>query len=661
MDDDRRRESLNRLEGLLTAGKIESAKAAIDKSEGILAELGFTADQAREALTTPPHQLESTLNIPSSALEAIVRSTNRPPLVVRNNLVEEKTTLPAEFPVGTDVSISAVEHLLPSVGRIEFLNHDMSWGGTGWVIAIEDDDHLLVATNRHVAKLVARRTFRGEGVFMFGPANVPFGASIDFVEEADVASDPDRVLRIEAFTYLADDAAADIAIGRVKRPDAALGIFNLPLADNDGGDGEMVAVVGYPAADPFRNDPTDMARYFKGLYDVKRFSPGFLRVQGGASVLTHDCTTLGGNSGSPVISLESGEVVGLHFAGRYGVGNSAVRVSTLRAVLDRGAAGEVHASATVDTESRDGRHDADHFDARDGYDPDFLQVAPVPMPIIPASMSLAVPSDATAEKPNELRYQHFGILYSADLKSPVIAALNIDGSKTRAIKRSNSRWFKDLRIPAETQLSREEYGDPAIDRGHLVRRAATNWGDTDATALRSNLDSYHYTVASPQHMGLNRRHDQWLGLENYIMENTRTHGFRTTVFTGPIFSPQDPELGDTGSPIPLQYFKVVTMLAPMPEEDDILRLHSTAYVLSQGQLIQQLLMTQGDVEATEGFSFGAYRTFQVRIRDLEQMTGYDFGPLRAADPLEKQMSMAATEGPAPRSVVAIDSFERMVL
>lgn len=53
------------------------------------------------------------------------------------------------------------------------------------------------------------------------------------------------------------------------------------------------------------------------------------------TVLTHDCTTLGGNSGSPVLSLESGKVVGLHFAGRFGIGNSAVRVSTIKALLDK--------------------------------------------------------------------------------------------------------------------------------------------------------------------------------------------------------------------------------------------------------------------------------------------------------------------------------------
>ena len=32
---------------------------------------------------------------------------------------------------------------------------------------------------------------------------------------------------------------------------------------------------------------------------------------------THDCSTLGGNSGSAVIDLDTGEVLALHFGGLY--------------------------------------------------------------------------------------------------------------------------------------------------------------------------------------------------------------------------------------------------------------------------------------------------------------------------------------------------------
>ena len=42
-----------------------------------------------------------------------------------------------DFPDGTDALIMGVEPFIKSVGRVEFLNHAMTWGGTGWVIAAE--------------------------------------------------------------------------------------------------------------------------------------------------------------------------------------------------------------------------------------------------------------------------------------------------------------------------------------------------------------------------------------------------------------------------------------------------------------------------------------------------------------------------------------------
>lgn len=264
----------------------------------------------------------------------------------------------------------------------------------------------------------------------------------------------------------------------------------------------------------------------------------------------------------------------------------------------------------------------EHFAGRDGYDTDFLGKVSVPLPAVP--LSLARPSDATDDRPNELRYQHFSILYSAQRKSPVIAALNIDGDQTIPVRRGNNRWRKDGRIPADTQLDRDDFSDPDIDRGHMIRRAATNWGPDRATAERANDDTYHYTVASPQHEDLNQNTDTWLGLENYIMESTRTFGLRANVFTGPIFSDDDPPLGDSGARIPLNYFKVVSMLA-----EDGASLHATAYVLGQSEFVLQMLRQ----DQMADFTFGAFGTFQVGIADLEAMTGYDFGPLRDADPL----------------------------
>ncbi|WP_374776606.1 hypothetical protein OG756_31450 [Streptomyces sp. NBC_01310] len=40
--------------------------------------------------------------------------------------------------------------------------------------------------------------------------------------------------------------------------------------------------------------------------------------------MTHDCSTLGGKGGSPVIDLADHRVLGLHVGGRFGSANVAV-------------------------------------------------------------------------------------------------------------------------------------------------------------------------------------------------------------------------------------------------------------------------------------------------------------------------------------------------
>lgn len=613
-------------------------RRAAERGNPVLRELGLDLDEAATAFRAPGSSLE--LAQPPMFLEAIVRIAGRPPLVVRNDRVEGKSALledsidTAVFPRDIADRISKVERFLPSVGRVEFLNHAKSWGGTAWVVQTNTAGPLIV-TNRHVAVEVARRTHRGDGVFLFSPSSsARYGAQFNTAEEPGTRMDATRLHKIEGFTYIADDLQADVAIARLRLPDG-ITIEPIPLSDRDAERGELVAVVGYPAADPYRNDPSAMARYFRGLYDIKRFSPGRITAAGADEVLSHDCTTLGGNSGSPVISLESGDVVGLHFAGAYGVANSAVRASTLRALM----AGERKLVPGADLEDlaerRDVQRAADHFAGRPGYAPHFLRVAEVPLPILPEKLELAQPLYASPERPFELRYRHFSVLYSAAKKMPALCALNIDGGQMRPLKRRSIGWGKDMRLPESIQLGSADYGDPEIDRGHLVRRAATNWGPDDSIARQADADSFHYTVCAPQHASLNRSSEMWLGLEDYILGSTVTHGFRVNVMAGPVFTDDDPQLGDTDATIPLAFWKVVSMLAQ--DEDEVLRLHVTAYVLSQGLLIQTMLARQGRSEGIEGFAFGAFRIFQVRLADLAKVLGYNFGALPDFDPLARRV------------------------
>ena len=603
-------------------------------------------EAAAERVASDRQPLEST--VPTNVLEAIVQRIGRPPLLIRNDAVELEPLV--DFPDGTDALILGVEPFIKSVGRVEFLNHAMTWGGTGWVIAAAGNTR-LVATNRHVAKLVAMRTSTGGGTFLRSPlSGVRYGMNLDFKEEVGSLASEARPFQVRDIVYLADDASADVALLRIEGDNLPSA---LPLADDEADTDQIVAIIGYPAFDS-RNDPNDQAQYFRDLYNVKRCAPGkVMQRLTGRTTLRHDCTTLGGNSGSPLIRLEDRKVVGLHFAGVYGVENSAIGAATLRQLLltgDRPRFGliGVPGAATETKAAHDGVHTPDQLNARAGYDPRFLEegfVAPWPGLTDNAMAELAIPSDEIADRPAEVRYTHFGVRFSAVRRQPLITAVNIDGSSLVSIKRRNDRWFADGRLSRDIQLTSVDYDHPEIDRGHMVRRQDPNWDTTAARGTRSELaerangDTFHFTNAAPQHSEMNQGKELWLGLEDYILESARTHGFRACVFTGPVNREDDHEI-KPGVFLPREFWKLVVMVNAERNS-----LHATAYLLSQGDLIRDLLEKRDRSEANEGFVLGPYRTFQIAVSDLADATGYDLSAYVDVDPLGVERAREAPELP----------------
>lgn len=644
-------ESKRRLEGLFVSKrKIDAVADAVGSGKFKTEPLGIPKKKVLDALQAKPDELES-IGVVPAGLEAIIKRIGRPPLVIRNGAVEIE--LLGGFPAGTDAKIRAAEPLVGSTGRIEFINHSMKWGGTGWVVGVKDGGH-LVLTNRHVARLVAKRSQNGGGIFIRSPiSGVRYGASIDFNEEVDTRPQDARDAQVVEITYLADDFSADAALLKVKKnggdwemPDP------IPLAAREAQNEELVALVGYPAFDS-RNDVTDMERYFRDLFDIKRFAPGLIIKLGNQGLLSHDCTSLGGNSGSPVISLEQKGAVGLHFAGVYGVENSAVGLDTLKRLI-KGDFTSIQVTIGG-VEAADGVHKASDLANRPGYDPLFLgKKRAVPWPVLPSAIEdkLARPSDAIDERPHELRYTHFGVKFSSEFKLPVLTAVNIDGKRSVHIKRGADKWFFDERIPKTLQHGRKAYADAQIDRGHMVRREAPNWGPA---AAQADGDTFHYTNSAPQHSALNQGKTMWQGLENYILNSARTKGFKACVITAPVFDDEDPFI-EEGIRVPPEFWKVVAMI-----DGDSQELHVTAYLLSQGHLIRKLLEQRARTEAVEGFVLGPYRTFQIALKDLEKATGYDFGALKDADALMRAPSAQEAVAHDTPVVVPIDNPEDLVL
>lgn len=554
-------------------------------------------------------------------LEAIVRVTGRPPLLVKNGTYETPPTKSLQAQL--EPHRKRINQAVESVGRVEFRFSRIPWGGTGWMI----DDKIMI-TNRHVAELVAESDRRGGFRFKSSAIGRPLEARIDYREEH--ASTISREARLIRARFIAAAGQPDVALFEVESP----GAFKLPppiqLSDKKPAEGLDIGVIGYPADDPDRNDPDRIAQYFGNIFEVKRFAAGELTQDSADGVIMHDATTLGGNSGSVVFDLATGKAVGLHFAGQFLEGNFAVDAETLKKILRglktvvsmAGASGEgvSAAAAAAGIEKRDSTHKPDFFKGRDGYREDFLGAKHlVKLPGLKAwEKDTAEATDHDGKKTKVLKYRHFSVQYSKSRKLPLYTAVNIDGSKSRRVKRGDDQWFQDLRLPKDMQLGEKDYGRNVIDRGHMVRREDPVWG-SEEEALQGNFDTFHYTNAAPQHADLNQRATAWQGLENFILENSRTLGLKATVFTGPVLrkdDPSDPDFPNLGA-IPKEFWKVVAAI-----DAETNKLYATGFVLSQGKMI---------ADFTEAIVFGDWNSFQVPIAMISKATGLDFSALEKVD------------------------------
>jgi endonuclease G len=248
------------------------------------------------------------------------------------------------------------------------------------------------------------------------------------------------------------------------------------------------------------------------------------------------------------------------------------------------------------------------FEDRTGYQDDFLQDFPVPLPTPTGGTGRDVLQIQGVEG-NRLDYQHFSVVMSRSRKIAMFVAVNIDGKASKSIQRENDVWSLDGRIPIEAQIGEDLYSANDLDRGHLVRREDPNWGSMEEAGI-ANEDTFHFTNCSPQMAAFNQR--TWLGLETYVLQEARVDKDRITVFTGPVFGARDPEYRDVK--IPLAYWKVIAFI----NEDG--RPSATAYMIDQKQELKTL-------EAT----FGVYKTYQRSVRQIEQLTGLDFGGLSDFD------------------------------
>ena len=266
------------------------------------------------------------------ALHAFVHLLARPALRV----VDDSIPAIPESWKRLKTAHDSVIRRIRGVGRID--TNTRQHVGTGWLVAEN-----LVLTNRHVAAglsgldshfdpdwvdklpaaVVATNTLWDQDPArraVWDPAEAPSAAS------AAVGT----ITRIRAFHLLLDMALLDV-IGVADSRSLVLRVHASPPAALAGHD---VYLAGYPAVNPPHGVSPQVAKLLfrdAAASGLKRVSPGQLvalvkdlPIAADQPRESHDGSTLGGSSGSPVIDFDNHRVVALHYKGQYGVANYAV-------------------------------------------------------------------------------------------------------------------------------------------------------------------------------------------------------------------------------------------------------------------------------------------------------------------------------------------------
>ena len=305
------------------ASKLRAFNASLLDGDLEMADAESATNEAFESNRPPEQAIE---------IESIAMRRRRPVLAIRQGAAV------LEFEDAQDVPLwklrlkgaaTVLGGVIPSVGRIELAGHpDFSWVGTGWLVHPR-----YLVTNRHVAEVFAR----GEGdrfVMQPGPDG-DMTASIDLLQE--IGRDEEQVFQVKGVSYIESRQGLDLAFLEVEQ---IAGTVAEPIVLSAAAPKKnpFVATIGYPAFDSRIPEPDLMRRIYGDVFDKKRLAPGAITDVDQDRVL-HNCTTLGGNSGSVIVDLKSGDALGLHFSGSFLRTNFAVRADRVKERLDALLAG----------------------------------------------------------------------------------------------------------------------------------------------------------------------------------------------------------------------------------------------------------------------------------------------------------------------------------
>lgn len=264
---------------------------------------------------------------------------------------------------------------------------------------------------------------------------------------------------------------------------------------------------------------------------------------------------------------------------------------------------------------------------RDGYQRDFLganNIVELP------EVDLALQSDilqppGLPEGKKLVPYIHYSLLMSRSTRQALYSAANVNLNEMLTVPKGKGRkWFYDSRVGKENQISNYAYEGTQWDRGHLTRRTAVTWGDSESYVTKASNDSCAYTNAVMQHKNFNQ--DEWRAVEELVSKFEIAS--KLIVLTGPVFTIADRffirNYGDFPVRIPAAFWKIITYI-----DSKTNKLSTQAFIFFQDV---------PTVKSSKGRSRLKLKNLQVTTTEVSQWTGlvfdqkmFDSNPLKFYD------------------------------
>ncbi|MDC0721294.1 trypsin-like serine peptidase [Nannocystis bainbridge] len=204
--------------------------------------------------------------------------------------------LSGKWPPVLTTARSCIGPAIACVGRFELAGNPAYENlGTAWLVRPD-----VIATAGHMGHYFGELQARGRTELY-----------VDFL--AEKGSTQSREFKVTQLLDISDALHVaflkiDVAQGPAVPPTGLVRFASAVRED------QTVCLIGYPAEKTAFYPKDLITRIFGETFDIKRVAPGRL-LKVADNELWHDCSTLGGSSGSLMVDAGTGEVVGLHYGG----------------------------------------------------------------------------------------------------------------------------------------------------------------------------------------------------------------------------------------------------------------------------------------------------------------------------------------------------------